>query len=252
MNLTSLLALSSALTLSLSAASATDWPQWRGPNQNGSIRMEGLPTQVGPETLRWSTPLPGKAGSTPVVTGNRVFLTSPDEQRNLVLFCLDRTTGKVLWNRTVGVGDKDVGRNNTCAPSPVTDGKRVYALFGTGDFAAFDLDGKQLWARNLGKDFGSLGLMWIYGASPLLHEGRLYLSILQRKEVPPDYPRFDGRPERDSFVLCVDPKTGKDLWKAIRTTDSGTERHRLDHRRWRPGQRPSPQGRLGDLARPPV
>ncbi len=223
MNLRSLLVLSSTLTLCLSAASTADWPQWRGPNQDGSIRMSGLPSTLGPETLRWSTPLPGKAGSTPVVSGNRVFLTSPDEQKNLQLICLDRTSGKVLWSRTVGLGDKEVGRNNTCAPSPVTDGKRVYALFGTGDFAAFDLDGKPLWSRNLSKDFGSLGLMWIYGASPLLHDGRLYLAILQRREVPPDYPRFDGKPERDSFLLCIDPKTGKDLWKTLRSTDSTKE-----------------------------
>ena len=161
MNLRSLLVLYSTLTLCLSAASTADWPQWRGPNQDGSIRMSGLPNTLGPETLRWSTPLPGKAGSTPVVSGNRVFLTSPDEQKNLQLICLDRTSGKVLWSRNVGLGDKEVGRNNTCAPSPVTDGKRVYALFGTGDFAAFDLDGKPLWSRNLSKDFGSLGLMWI-------------------------------------------------------------------------------------------
>ena len=114
--------LSSALALCLAAATENDWPQWRGPHQNGSIRMGGLPATVGADTLRWSTPLPGKAGSTPVVSGHRIFLTSPDEQKNLLLFCLDRTTGKVLWNRTVGVGDKDVGRNNTCAPSPITDG----------------------------------------------------------------------------------------------------------------------------------
>ena len=215
--------LSSALALCLAAATENDWPQWRGPHQNGSIRMGGLPATVGADTLRWSTPLPGKAGSTPVVSGHRIFLTSPDEQKNLLLFCLDRTTGKVLWNRTVGVGDKDVGRNNTCAPSPITDGKRVYALFGTGDLAAFDIDGKPLWSRNIGKDFGSLGLMWIYGASPLLLDGRLYLPVLQRKEVPPDYPRFDGNPQRDSFILCIDAKTGKDLWKTIRTTDSTKE-----------------------------
>jgi len=216
-------ALASASALGLRAANDTDWPQWRGPHHDGSTRMSGLPATLGPSTLRWSTPLPGKAGSTPVVSGDRIFLTSPDEQKNLVLFCLDRNSGKVLWSRVAGVGDKEVGRNNHCAPSPVTDGKRVWALFGTGDLAAFDLDGKPLWSRNLGKDFGSFGLMWIYGASPLLLDGRLYLPVLQRKEVPPDYPRFDGNPKRDSFLLCIDAKSGKDVWKALRTTDSTKE-----------------------------
>jgi hypothetical protein len=119
MNLRSFLALSSTLTVCLSAASTADWPQWRGPNQDGSIRMSGLPSTLSPANKRWSTPLPGKAGSTPVVSGNRVFLTSPDDQKNLQLMCLDRTSGQVLWSRTVGVGDKEVGRNNTCAPSPI-------------------------------------------------------------------------------------------------------------------------------------
>lgn len=221
MNLRSLLVLSSTLTLCLSAASTADWPQWRGPNQDGSIRMSGLPNTLGPETLRWSTPCrEGRLHS----CGEREpgFLTSP----------MSRKTCNSLPGSNLGQsslephrrpGRQGSGPQQHLRPSPVTDGKRVYALFGTGDFAAFDLDGKPLWSRNLGKDFGSLGLMWIYGASPLLHDGRLYLAILQRREVPPDYPRFDGKPERESFLLCIDPKTGKDLWKTLRSTDSTKE-----------------------------
>ena len=206
-------------------AAKGDWSQWRGPFLDGSSPARDLPGGLSTDNLAWSTPLPGKAGSTPVVQGNRVFLTSPDEQRNLLLICLDLKSGKELWRRTVGVGDREVGRNNMCAPSPVVDGKRVVVLYGTGDFAAFDLDGKELWTRNLGKDFGNFAVMWLYGASPLLHEGRLYLPVLQRDEMPSDYPRFDGKSSRESFLLCVDPKTGKDLWKHVRKTDSTKESH---------------------------
>jgi outer membrane protein assembly factor BamB len=207
----------------LAAVSKEDWSQWRGPTLNGSSRARDLPALLDPSSLSWTAPLPGKAGSTPIVSGDRVFVTSPDDQKNLLLLCLDRKSGRELWRQTVGVGDKEVGRNNMCAPSPITDGHRVYTLFGTGDFAAFDLDGKPLWNRNLGKDFGSFAVMWIFGSSPLLHEGRLYLQVLQRDEMPPDYPRFDGKSKRDSFLLCLDAKSGKDLWRHIRKTDSTKE-----------------------------
>ena len=182
-----------------------------------------MPGEISPETLRWSVPLPGPAGSTPVVSGNRIFLTSPDEARNLNLLCLDAATGKLLWTRTVAEGDKEKGRNNMAAPSPVTDGHRVIVLFGTGDLAAFDLDGRELWKRPLYRDYGRFAIMWIYGASPLLHDGQLIIPVLQRDEMPADYPLFDGRPERDSFLLGLDPATGKTLWKAPRNTDSTKE-----------------------------
>jgi len=223
-NLLPLLASTIALvSASAAALSREDWPQWRGPNLDGSSTVSGLPATLDAENLAWSAPLPGKAGSTPVVCGDRVFLTTPDEQKNLVLLCLNRKTGKELWRQTVGVGDREVGRNNMCAPSPITDGERVFALFGTGDFAAFDLEGKPLWSRNLGKEYGNFAVMWLYGASPLLHEGRLYLPVLQRDEMPQDYPRFDGKAARESFVLCIDPGTGKDLWRHVRKTDSTKE-----------------------------
>lgn len=204
-------------------AAKGDWSQWRGPALDGSSPAKQLPADLSTNSIAWSTQLPGKAGSTPVVHGDRVFLTSPDEQKNLLLLCLELKSGKEVWRKTVGVGDREVGRNNMCAPSPVVDDKRVIVLFGTGDFAAFDLDGKELWKRNLGKDYGNFAIMWLYGASPLLHKGRLYLPVLQRDEMPNDYPRFDGKASRESFLLCVDPKTGKDLWRHVRKTDSTKE-----------------------------
>lgn len=167
--------------------------------------------------------MPGKAGATPIIWEDHVFVSTPDEGGNLILMALDRRDGSMRWQREVGVGDMEKGRNNTAAPSPVTDGERVVALFGTGDIAAFDFEGKELWKRNLGREFGRFSLMWIYGSSPLLHEGKLYIQVLQRNPMPRDYPGFDGRTERESFILCVDATSGKDVWRHVRETDSTLE-----------------------------
>ena len=218
--------LTAALTaLVLAVQAESNWSQWRGPHHNGSADVRGLPSTFTQADAAWSTPLPGPAGSTPVVWGNRIFLTSPDSAKNLNLLCLDAKTGAILWSRTVAVGDKEKGKNNMAAPSPVTDGKRVIVMFGTGDVAAFDFEGKELWKRPLYKDYGRFAIMWIYGASPLLHDGQLIIPVLQRDQMPPDYPLAGGNPERHSFLLSLDPKTGKTLWEAKRVTDSTLESH---------------------------
>jgi outer membrane protein assembly factor BamB len=98
-------------------------------------------------------------------------------------------------------------------------------MFGTGDVAAYDFQGKELWKRPLYKDYGRFAIMWIYGASPLLHDGQLIIPVLQRDQMPPDYPLAGGAPERHSFLLSLDPKTGKTLWEAKRVTDSTLESH---------------------------
>jgi outer membrane protein assembly factor BamB len=203
---------------------AGDWPQWRGPHFNGSADARGLPASWSQtENVAWLAPLPGPSGATPAIWGDHIFVSSPDAQKNLHLLCLDRRDGKLRWQRQVGVGDKTKGRNNMASPSPVTDGKSVFALYGTADLAAFDFEGKELWRRNLGKDHGRFSIMWIYGASPLLYEGRLYIAVLQRDPPPADYPTVDDNPKRESFLLCLDPKTGRTLWKQVRQTDSTKE-----------------------------
>lgn len=211
--------------LGMSASAADDWSQWRGPHFNGSAQIGSLPAEFSKSDARWVAAMPGPAGSTPVVWGDRIFLTSPDEAKNLNLLCLDAKDGKILWSRTVAVGDKDKGRNNMAAPSPVTDGKRVIAMFGTGDVAAFDFEGREIWKRPLYRDYGRFAIMWIYGASPLLLDGQLIIPVLQRDEMPPDYPLFDGKPARESFLLSLDAATGETLWKAARSTDSTKESH---------------------------
>ena len=209
--------------LMVSGAQAENWAQWRGPAFNGSTTETGLPvTWSKTEDVAWVRPLPGVSGATPVVWDDTVFVSSADAQRNLVLLCIDRKDGAVRWQKQISTGDREVGKNNMASPSPVTDGKAVYALYGTGDLAALDFAGNVLWTRNLGKDFGKFSLMWLYGGSPLLFNGKLYVQVLER-DVPSYDHATDGNPKRESYLLCLDPQTGKDLWRHIRSTDAAEE-----------------------------
>ncbi len=213
-----------ALLLAL-AAHAENWPQWRGPAFNGSSSEKNLPqTWSATEGIKWSTPLQGMSGATPVVWGDSIFVSTPDANKNLLLLCVDRKDGKVRWQKQLGTGNIEKGRGNMSSPSPVTDGKTVYALYGTGDLAALDFTGKILWQRDLGADYGRFAIMWIYGSSPLLHHGKLYIQVLQRSPAPPDYPRLAGAAgDRESYLLALDPATGKTLWKHVRPTEAKLE-----------------------------
>ena len=203
---------------------AGNWPQWRGPALNGSTTETNLPVNwSATENIAWTTPLPGWSGATPAVWGDSVFVSSPDEQHGLNLICIDRKNGKVRWQKKIADGDMEKGRSNMTSPSPVTDGRAVYQLYGTGPLAALDFDGKILWQRDLAKEFGKFSIMWFYGSSPLLYKDRLYVQVLQRN--PSSYPHSedDKGPNRESFLLCIDPKTGKDIWRHVRPTDARDE-----------------------------
>ncbi len=207
------------------AGYAENWPQWRGPFFNGSTTETNLPTEWSKtENVIWSAPLPGYSGATPVVWEDSVFVCSPDEQKDLLLLCLDRKTGKVRWQKQVAQGDREKGRNNMASPSPVTDGKSVFVLFGTGNLAAYDFSGREVWARDLAKEYGRFSINWLYGSSPMLYQNKLYIQVLQSNPIPPDYTQaLDGNPKRESYLLCLDPATGKDLWRHVRTTDAFSE-----------------------------
>jgi outer membrane protein assembly factor BamB len=198
------------------AAPAGNWPQWRGPNFNGSAGDDEklLPVKFSPdENIAWSIDTPGVGAATPIVWGDRVFITAmeqEDPQRTRAL-CISRTDGKVLWQQVVG--NKGFGNrmgNNAATPSPITDGQVVTFQFGTGEMLACDMDGKQLWKRNLQDDHGKFEILWQYGATSLLYKGLLYVPVIQG-------PTARGAGDW-SYLLCVDPKTGKDIWKHMRTT----------------------------------
>src|SRR3954470_7394779 len=113
----------------------TDWPQWRGPNFNGTSDAKNLPTEFGKDkNVLWKTTLPGGSNNTPIICGGRVYTTSIDASRKMTCLCLDLKTGKILWQKDAGISQiRPKGENDVASPSPVTDGKSVYFLFGTGD-----------------------------------------------------------------------------------------------------------------------
>jgi outer membrane protein assembly factor BamB len=204
-------------------AQAAHWPQWRGPSFNGTSTETNLPTRWSKsDGLAWTTLMPGRSAATPVVWEGSVFVPSADEAKKLWLLCLDQRDGSLLWQRQAGTGDRTIGKNNMASCSPVTDGKRVFALFGTSDFVAYDFAGKVVWQRQLKEEFGGFAVQFLYGASPLLFEGRLYLALLQRN--PPTYGHAtDGKPDRKSYLVCLDPDTGKTLWSQDRPTTAPEE-----------------------------
>ena len=212
-----------ALVLAAQAVRGENWPQWRGPFFNGSSTERSLPREwTTTNNVVWTTPLPGYSGSTPIIWDDTVFVASPDPQKNLLLICLDRKDGKPRWQKVVTSGDLEKGRNNMASPSPVTDGKSVFCMFGTGNLAAYDFAGRELWSRDLAKEYGHFAINWIYGASPLLFRDKLYVAVIQHN--PPEYRHaLDDKPERESFLLCLDPKTGKNLWRQLRPTDAISE-----------------------------
>lgn len=208
----------------VSCVQADNWPQWRGPAFNGTSTETNLPETWTRESAKWATPLPGPSGATPAVWSDSIFVTSPDKEKNLLLFCIDRKDGAVRWQKQLATGDINKGKGNMASPSPITDGKTVWALFGTGDLAALDFRGNILWQRHLGEEYGRFSINWIYGSSPLLYDGRLYIQVLQRNPAPPDYPGLaGGSPERESYLLALDPQTGRNLWKVARPSEAKLE-----------------------------
>jgi outer membrane protein assembly factor BamB len=197
----------------VAALSAENWPQWRGPSLNGLSAEKNLPVRWSKtENITWKLPLPAWSGSTPIVWGDRIFLSVADDLRhregeNLFLWSIDRTKGTVLWKRALGGGNHQERKQNMSSPSPVTDGKRVWVMTGTGILKAFDFDGKELWNRDIQKDYGRFGLNWGYGSSPLLVGDALYVQVLHGM-----------RTDDPSYVLRIDAATGKTLWRVERPT----------------------------------
>ena len=216
----------SLLVVTTSTAFAGDWQQWRGPAFNGTSPEKNLPSKWSQtEGVKWSLDLPGISGATPIVSGGLVFVMSPDPENKQWLIAADRQTGKVAWKHNLADGALAKGRGNSTSPSPVTDGKTVWALVGTGQLAAFDFAGKQVWARDLAKDYGKFNINWVYGSSPLLFGGKLYVLVLQRTPAEGGYPGIEDKDkgDRESYLLALDPATGKTLWKHIRPTDAEQE-----------------------------
>jgi outer membrane protein assembly factor BamB len=200
------------------ALRADNWPQWRGPSMNGVSAEKNLPIKwTHTENITWKLPLPAWSGSTPIVWGDRLFLNVADDLKvtqgdNLHLWCLDRTKGTIAWQRPLGSGNHQERKQNMSTPSPVTDGTRVWVMTGTGILKAFDFEGKELWLRDIQKDYGRFGLNWGYGSSPLLHGDSLYVQVLHGM-----------RTDDPSYLLRIDKASGKTVWKVERPTRARME-----------------------------
>ncbi len=203
------ISLAAVFILSLTVAHAENWPQWRGPNLNGVSNEKNLPLRWSPEeNIKWKLALPGVSGSTPIVWRDRIFLNVA-EGNDLYLWCVDRNRAEVLWKKLLGSGNVKMRKHNMSSPSPVTDGRSVYVMTGTGVLKGFDLSGKELWSRDLQKDYGEFGLNWGYASSPLLFENALYVQVLHGMKT-----------DDPSYVLRIDPRNGKTVWRVERPTEA--------------------------------
>ncbi|MBI1368312.1 MAG: PQQ-binding-like beta-propeller repeat protein [Planctomycetes bacterium] len=213
-----------ALTLS-PAARGADWANWRGPNHDGSSPETDLPVEFSQtQNVKWAVDLPGPSAATPIITGDRVFITSSSPaDKKLFAMCFDRTSGKLLWQQQVGTGYQHPydNRSTFATPSPVTDGKVVIFLYGNGDLAGFTVEGKKLWQRNLQDDYGQFTYQWTFSASPTILYGQLLVQVLQR-----DQPVHDiGKDGNESYILALEPATGKTIYRHVRPSDAKMESH---------------------------
>jgi outer membrane protein assembly factor BamB len=193
---------------------ADNWPQWRGPALDGTSAETGLPLtwSTDGDTVAWKLPMPARSGATPIVWGETIFLSvsrDPEESDALELWAVERGAGKPLWKRSLGGGNELKYKQHMSTPSPVTDGKSVWVMTGTGVLKAFDFEGQELWARDIQKDYGEFGLKWGYASSPLLYEDALYIQVLHGMET-----------DDPSYLLRIDKATGETVWQVERPTDA--------------------------------
>lgn len=195
--------------LSTTGILADNWPQWRGPHLNGTSSEKNLPVKwTTQENVTWKLAMPDRSGSTPIIWGDRIFLNVA-EGDNLGLWCVDRTKGTIIWKQPLGGGNVRMRKQNMSSPSPVTDGNSVWVMTGTGVLKAFDFNGKELWSREIQKEHGQFGLNWGYASSPLLHEDSLYVQVLHGMKT-----------DDPSYVMRIDKKTGKNIWRVERPTNA--------------------------------
>ena len=223
--------LTTVLTATLSA---DQWPTWRGPSSSGVSVERNLPVEWSDtKAVAWKSPVRGLGISSPIVWNEMVIVTSqagsgevrqgprlvqsgnPAEagerslapvsagagQVSFLITAFDRAAGRRLWEYELpaeGALPFVHEKHNLASPSPVTDGERIYAWFGTGQIAAIDLSGRLVWKKNLGAEYAPFQINWGHGSSPLVHAGTLVLLCYH---------------ERASYLLALDAKTGAVRWK---------------------------------------
>lgn len=204
------LIIASLLCSAASLAAAADWPTFRGPEMSGKSEETGVPLKwSAKENVRWKTPLAGPGNSSPIVSGDRVFVTcATDKGKQRGLYCFDRRDGKLLWQRSAEYDEADPthATNPYCGSSPAADGKRVVAWHGSAGLHAYDYDGEPLWSR----DLGAFRHIWGYGSSPVFYEDKILLNC---------------GPGPRTFVTAIDRNNGNTLWQVDEPGgDEGQER----------------------------
>ena len=202
------LSLATLLILTTVSAQAADWSRFRGPNGNAFSEEKGLPTKwsdSGEDGLVWKVGLPGAGASSPVISGDKVFVTCftgkvPDSlERTLV--CVSRKDGKILWKESVKAKanedrpDQMLMTHGYSSSTPATDGEGVYVLFGKSGVYAYDMNGKEMWHQEVGN--GSAPMGWGSACSPILYKNLVIVNAAA-----------EGR-----ALIAFDKKTGKEVWK---------------------------------------
>lgn len=179
-------------------AFAENWPAWRGPTGMGQSTETKLPTKWSKtDNVRWKIPLPAPGNSTPIVWGNKIFITQATEKGKVRgLYCYDRADGRELWSQTVTFDkeEKSHDTNPQCSASAVTDGERVVAWHGSAGVFCYDLQGKLVWQ----KDLGIFEHIWGTAASPVIVGDVVVLNC---------------GPGLSSFVVALDKATGDEKWR---------------------------------------
>ena len=202
--------------MTTSAQEQENWSQFRGPNGQGISKANGLPVQWNAEeNIRWKTDIPGEGWSSPIVWNNHIFLTTTTEDgKNCHIIAVEKKTGKILWDKIVFTQKAEQHRhpmNSYATPTPVTDGKTVFAIFSGGSFAALDFDGNIRWI-NSELDFYSHHGM---GASPILYEDLLLLAVNPSSRREPIKLGWQT-PWDKSYLLALDKNSGKERWRGMR------------------------------------
>jgi outer membrane protein assembly factor BamB len=187
---------------------AAHWPLWRGPEGLGiSVDQPHSTHWSKTENVLWRVALPEPGNSTPVVWGNRVFVTQALKQQNRrTLMCFDRASGKLLWQSGVTYSEPETTHptNPYASASPATDGTIVVVWFGSAGMFAYDMEGREVWRRDLGKQRHT----WGYGSSPILHGDHVFLNF--------------GPGDR-AFLIALDKKTGKTAWQVDAPSGQGNQ-----------------------------
>ena len=218
------------LGFSLAGSLVANWPQWRGPNSNGTApQAHDLPVSFSQtQNVLWRAKLPNWSAATPIIWEDIIFVLSSEEgfvrlhgqgQRGrgqaglgpdkIFLIALNRKDGSIRWQRHIDSNNQIFRKQNSASPSPITDGKHVWIVTGNGKFACFTMDGKEVWKRDIQADYGRFGLNHGYASTPLLHGDRMYVQVVHGMTT-----------DDPSYVFAVDKSTGKTIWKVDRPSDA--------------------------------